>query len=140
MKDCIFCKIISGELPCSKVYEDNDIFAFMDIQPINQGHVLVVPKIHKELMVDLDDDLIKKLIIVGNKINKAIRKSDIKAEGVNFFLADGEAAGQEVFHVHLHLVPRFKKDGFDFIYPKGYTDKPESEELEKIAKKIKNKF
>lgn len=138
MKDCIFCKIINGELPCSKVYEDDDFLAFMDIKPVNKGHVLVIPKIHKELMVDLDDNLVKKLIIIGNKINKAIRKSNIKSEGVNFFLADGEAAGQEVFHVHLHLIPRFEKDGFGFKFPKGYTDKPERDELEQIAQKIKS--
>jgi histidine triad (HIT) family protein len=138
MKDCIFCKIINGELPCSKVYEDDDFLAFMDIQPVNKGHVLVIPKIHKELIVDLDDNLVKKLLIVGNKINKAIRKSDIKSEGVNFFLADGEAAGQEVFHVHLHLIPRFEKDGFGFTFPEGYAEKPERDELEKIAQKIKS--
>ncbi|MCK4233166.1 HIT family protein [candidate division WOR-3 bacterium] len=138
MKDCIFCKIINGELPCSKVYEDDDFLAFMDIQPVNKGHVLVIPKIHKESIVDLDDNLVKKLIIVGNKINKAIRKSDIKSDGVNFFLADGEAAGQEVFHVHLHLIPRFEKDGFGFTFPEGYVDKPERDELEQIAQKIKS--
>jgi len=137
MNNCVFCKIIEGKLPCSKIYEDEDFLAFMDIQPVNKGHILVIPKVHKELMAELDDDLVKKLMIIGNNINKAIRKSNIKPEGVNFFLADGEAAGQEVFHVHLHLIPRFTKDGFGFTFPEGYTDKPERNELDEVAKDIR---
>lgn len=137
-KNCIFCKIIKGELPCNKVYEDDDFLAFLDIQPINKGHILVIPKIHQKLIVDLEDNLVKKLIVVGNRINKAIRKSSIKSSGVNFLLADGEDAGQEVFHIHLHIIPRFKGDGFGFKFPKNYTDKPERDELEQIAREIKS--
>jgi len=137
MEDCIFCKIIKGELPSSKIYEDNELLAFMDVQPVNKGHVLIIPKKHKALMAELDDKILGNVIALANKINQAIRESDIKSEGINLFLADGEAAGQEVFHVHLHIIPRFQKDGFGFIFPEEYKDKPQREELDEISQKIK---
>jgi len=138
MENCIFCKIIKGDLPCSKIYEDNKILAFLDIQPINKGHVLIIPKTHKKLISELDDKTLGNMIILANKINQAIRESDIKSEGVNLFLADGEAAGQEVFHAHLHVIPRFDKDGFGVIFPKDYKDKSQREELDIISKKIQS--
>ena len=76
-------------------------------------------------------------MILAGKINSAIRKSKIRCEGINFLLADGQAAGQSVFHVHLHVVPRFKNDGFGFTFPKGYENKPDRNELGRLAKKIK---
>lgn len=108
MADCVFCKIIDGTFPNSNIYEDNDILAFMDVQPVNEGHILVVPKKHVELIADLDDEVSAKMFVIAGKINKALRKSDLKLEGVNYFLADGEAAGQEVLHAHLHIFPRFQ--------------------------------
>ncbi|MBD3299796.1 MAG: HIT domain-containing protein [Candidatus Moranbacteria bacterium] len=140
MENCIFCKIIKGELPCSKIYEDDEVFAFMDIRPINPGHVLVIPKKHEQLMTELDDKIIKKLIVVGNMINRAIRKSKVKSEGLNFHLSDGQAAGQEIFHVHLHLIPRFPRDGFGLVFPKRYKDKPKQGELDQVAKDIRSKL
>ena len=138
MADCVFCKIVSGEYTSSKIYEDDSILAFMDIQPVNKGHLLIIPKKHVELIADLDDDTSAKMIKLANKINNALRKSGVKLEGVNYFLADGEAAGQEVFHTHLHLIPRFKGDGFGFIFPDGYRVLlPERNELNSIAEKIK---
>ena len=138
MKNCIFCKIINGELPVSKIYEDDEVMAFMDIQPINKGHVLVIPKIHKQLITELDDHLVKKLMVIAKNINKAIRKSNVKSQAVNPLLSDGEAAGQEVYHVHLHVVPRFEGDGFGFNYPAGFRDKTQREELEAIAHDIRS--
>ena len=138
MTDCIFCKIINGELPSSKIYEDDKLLAFLDIQPINKGHVLIIPKQHKVLIAELDNKILGDMISLANKINQAIRQSDIKSEGINLFLADGEAAGQEVFHVHLHIIPRFQKDGFGFIFPENYKNKPPREELDLISQKIKS--
>lgn len=138
MKDCIFCKIINGELPSSKIYEDDELLAFLDIQPVNKGHVLIIPKQHKELIAELDNKTLGNMIALANKINQAIRESDIKSEGVNLFLADGEAAGQEVFHVHIHVIPRFSKDGFGFVFSKDYKNKPQREELNIISQKIKS--
>ncbi|MBT2622553.1 HIT family protein [Chryseobacterium sp. ISL-6] len=137
MTDCIFCKIINSELPASLIYEDDHVIAFMDIQPVNPGHILVVPKIHKELIAELDEDLTSRLFNVGAKINLAIRKSNIKSEGINYFLADGEAAGQEVFHTHLHIIPRFQNDGFGLKFHKTYYELPKREELDEICGNIK---
>lgn len=138
MADCVFCKIVSGEYTSSNIYEDDSILAFMDIQPVNEGHILIIPKIHVELIADLDDETSAKMIKLANSINNALRKSGVKLEGVNYFLADGEAAGQEVFHTHLHLIPRFKDDGFGFIFPVGYrVILPERDELNTIADSIK---
>lgn len=138
MNNCIFCKIIKGELPSSKIFEDNTLLAFLDIQPVNKGHVLIIPKQHKILIAELDNKILGDMISLANKINQAIRKSDIKSEGINLFLADGEAAGQEVFHVHLHIIPRFKKDGFGFIFPENYKNKPPRVELDLMSQQIKS--
>ncbi len=138
MADCVFCKIIDGTYTNSNIYEDDVIIAFMDIQPVNRGHILVVPKKHVELIADLDDETSAKMFVIANKINNALRKSDIKLEGVNYFLADGEAAGQEVFHTHLHIFPRYKDDGFGLTFNENYRKVlPERNELNIIAEKIK---
>lgn len=134
--NCIFCKIIKGEIPSTIVYETKEVLVFMDIQPVNKGHVLIVPKKHAQLVSELDDIYIQNLMIIGKKVSKAIRQSKIPCEGINFYIADGEAAGQEVPHVHLHLIPRFKNDGFRLVFPEGYGHKPERRELEVIAEKI----
>ncbi|MFH1630631.1 MAG: HIT domain-containing protein [Candidatus Aenigmatarchaeota archaeon] len=137
MDTCIFCEIVSGRLPCSRVYEDNDFLAFMDVKPVNRGHVLVVPKMHSDLVSGMSEESIGKMMIIAEKISSSIRKSDIKCEGINFFLADGEAAGQELFHVHLHVIPRFKNDGFGFKFPADYGNKTSRDELDELSRKIK---
>lgn len=109
---CIFCKIIKGELPASMVYEDDMVLAFLDIHPITPGHVLVVPKFHAELLVNLPTPDAAHMMKVGQKMDAALRASGLQCEGVNLFLADGKAAGQEVAHVHLHVFPRFYGDGY----------------------------
>ncbi|MCI0449529.1 MAG: HIT family protein [Chlorobi bacterium] len=138
MADCVFCKIIDGTYSGSKVYEDEGIIAFMDIQPVNQGHILIVPKKHVELIADLDDETSGKMFVLAGKINKALRKSGLKLEGINYFLADGEAAGQEVFHTHLHVFPRFEGDGFGLKFSENYRKVlPDRNKLNNIAEKIK---
>ena len=121
----------------SKVYEDNKFLAFMNIQLVNKWHVLIIPKKHYELVSDMDKKSLGEIRIIVERINSAIRKSKIKCQGINFFLADEEAAGQEVFHVHLHVIPRFKNDDFGFKFPKNYKNKPEIKEIEEAARKIK---
>ncbi len=137
---CIFCKIVKKELPYSKVYEDKDFLALMDIKPINKGHVLVIPKKHSELISEMNKTDISKMMVVAEKISSAIRKSRIRCRGINFFLADGRAAGQEVLHVHLHVIPRFLNDGFGFKFPDNYGNKPSKKELERLAEKIKREL
>lgn len=138
MSDCAFCKVISGEYSSSKIYEDDSLLAFMDIQPVNAGHLLIVPKKHVELMADLDEETSAKMMVLAKRINNALRLSGLKLEAVNYFLADGESAGQEVFHTHLHLIPRFKNDGFGLTFPEDYVNLPEKEELDSIALMVKS--
>ncbi|QXF81559.1 Diadenosine tetraphosphate (Ap4A) hydrolase [Rhodococcus pyridinivorans] len=112
MTDCIFCAIVAGQSPASVVLDDPDVLAFMDIRPFTPGHLLVIPKRHASGLAQLDPDDGAKVFTAGQRIATAMRASDLPIEGVNMFLADGAAAGQEVFHVHLHLVPRSAGDGF----------------------------
>lgn len=140
MDDCIFCSIIKGSLPASIIYEDKYLLAFMDIQPVNKGHVLIISRQHKELIFELDDIILSRMFVLAKNINNAIRESGIKAEGINLFLADGKSAGQEVMHVHLHIIPRFLNDGFGFIFPEGYEKRPQRNELDIISEKIKSRL
>lgn len=134
---CIFCRIASGELPASIVYEDGQAIAFLDIQPINPGHVLVVPKYHAQSMEDLPEEDAAHMMRVGQIIDKALRKSDLRCEGVNMFIADGRVAGQDVDHIHLHVFPRFKEDGFELKVPSGARKPPGREQLDETAGKLK---
>lgn len=135
-ENCVFCNILSGELECSEVYSDEKVVAFLDIQPVNPGHVLVIPRKHTSYLNELDHDLGGKLFQVGQKVAAAIRKSDLQCEGINFLLADGEAAGQEVWHTHLHIMPRFANDGFGFKFSDKYFEKPSRAELNQVAHRI----
>ncbi len=135
---CVFCRIIAGEVPASKVYEDEQSFAFLDIQPITPGHILVIPKIHTKSLLELPKAEAAHLMVVGQKMDQALRESGLSCEGVNLFLADGRAAGQEVDHVHLHVFPRFEGDGFGFRFGSGYRKQPGREELDRNAEKIRH--
>lgn len=135
--NCIFCKIIEGISPVSIAYEDEKVLAFPPIQPVNDGHILVVPKKHAPYLDDLDEQTTLHIIRIARKIAVAIRKSKYRCEGINLFVADGEAAGQEVFHFHLHVYPRFKGDGFGFKYDRSrHFVHLSRAELDEIAKEI----
>lgn len=134
---CLFCKLVKGEIESSKVYEDKDILAFLDIQPVNSGHILIIPKKHAELVSEVDDKILGLMFKISKRLNNALRKTDIKCNGVNYFLADGEEAMQEVLHVHLHVFPRYKRDGFALKFPKKYFTLPSREELNDVAEKIR---
>jgi len=110
--DCILCQLVEGRLPVSRVHEDAQVVAFMDHQPVNPGHVLVVPRQHAPLLDDLDEDLGAAVYRVAHRISRALRRSRLRCEGINLFLADGEAAFQEVPHMHLHVFPRYAGDSF----------------------------
>lgn len=140
MSNCIFCKIIEGKAESSIVYEDALCLAFMDIQPVNAGHVLVVPKVHTAYWKDIDEELAGHLFKIGVKVDKALRKSGVRCEGVNFFAADGRAAFQEVFHAHLHIFPRYKGDGFRLKFGEDYKKLPTRTVLEETAIAIKTQI
>lgn len=137
-RDCIFCKLLAGESEASFVYRDDSCAAFMDIQPVNPGHLLVVPNRHAPYLADLAEEEGAQIFRVARRLAAALRGSGVKCEGVNFFLADGEAAMQEVFHVHLHVFPRFRGDGFGLKFPPGYSNKPGRDGLDAVAEMIKN--
>jgi diadenosine tetraphosphate (Ap4A) HIT family hydrolase len=120
----------------SLVHEDERAVAFMDIQPLVRGHMLVVPRAHAAYLADLDPDDGAHLFRVGQLAAAALRRSELRCEGVNFLLADGEAAGQDVFHVHLHVLPRFEGDGFGFRLPPGYSVRPRTE-LDEAAEALR---
>lgn len=110
MDDCIFCKIIKGDLPCTKVYEDENVFAFLSIEPNNQGHTLVLPKNHSRNILDVTERDIETLFLGVQKISKAII-SGLSVSGVNVIMNNEPEAGQAVFHSHVHIIPRIKDDG-----------------------------
>ncbi len=130
---CIFCKIVAGEIPSSKVFEDDHVLAFLDIRPINPGHTLVIPKLHTANLAELDHRTGGRIFQVGMKIASALRHSGLRCEGVNFWLADGKAAFQEVPHVHLHVIPRFTGDNLRIKTGPEYGKTPSRDELEKHA-------
>ena len=137
MQETIFSRIISGELEGSFVYRDEMVSAFLDLHPINPGHTLVVPNKPVPSLTDLDDETAAHIFNVGRKVAQAIRESDLKCEGINLLLSDGEVAGQEVFHVHLHVVPRTTDDGFGFKYQAPSFEGAERQQLNKVAEQIK---
>jgi len=135
MDDCIFCKIIWHAGAASIVHEDDVSLAFMDTNPLAPGHLLVVPKQHCAYLSELKDEIGGHLFRVAMRLNRAVRASGLRCEGVNLLLADGEAAGQEVFHVHLHLFPRFSGDTFRVEADSPLY--PSRAELDSTAKQIR---
>lgn len=123
MDDCVFCLIERGDAPASIVYEDELVLAFLDIRPVNDGHTLVIPRRHDVTLADLEEDTAARMFSVARRVAAALRASPLRCEGVNLAVADGEAAGQEVFHSHLHVIPRWSGDGFtiDADFEPGVT-------------------
>jgi histidine triad (HIT) family protein len=135
---CVFCGIIAGRSPASAVWRGDECTAFMDIQPINAGHVLVAPDEHATRLADLPEITGARMLRIAQRIAAALYESGLDCEGVNLFLADEEAAGHDVFHVHLHVIPRFDGDGFGLKFGPDYANRPDRETLEVTAKRIKD--
>lgn len=132
--DCIFCRIVSGELPSCMVYEDDDSAAFMDIGPIIQGHALVIPKRHFANIFETPPELLQKVITVVRKIAQA-QADGLDADGVNVVQSNGKPAGQVVPHIHFHVIPRFVGDGHSWNWnPASYSG---TGEMEKFAERIR---
>lgn len=134
--ECVFCQILKGEAPATYTYEDDSVVAFMDIQPITHGHMLVVPRAHAVLMSEVDDSVAMRAFRVARKLAAAARAS-LGATGVNLFVADGEVAFQDVPHFHVHVIPRYPKDGFGLTFPSTYNQPPSRAELETISTAIR---
>ena len=138
MGECIFCQIVEGKVPASVVHRDDVVMAFMDIRPVNTGHVLVIPLKHFAEMSDMDEETGMRLFQVTMRVQKAVRASGVRCEGINLFLADGEAAFQEVFHVHMHIIPRFRGDSFKI--KADWSRQPSRADLDDVAGKIRGAY
>jgi histidine triad (HIT) family protein len=137
VSDCVFCQILAGRLPSSPISRDDLCTAFLDIQPVNPGHVLIVPNVHAPFLADLDQETGAHMFRVAQRLAQALRRSGVRCEGVNLLLADGAAAMQEVFHVHLHVLPRYAGDGFGFRFGPTYSQRPGRAELDATASQIR---
>ena len=138
MSDCIFCQIIAGESPASVFYEDDIVLGLMTIGPVTSGHSMILPKKHFTYMADMDEETGRHLFTITQRTAAAIRQSSIRCEGNNLFLADGEAASQEVFHLHMHIFPRYRGDSFKLVA--DWKNKPPRDELDQVAGQIKSAY
>lgn len=140
MTDCIFCKIINNEIPSRKIYEDDDVVAFLDITQVTPGHTLVVPKKHVADIFEVDEVLAATVASKIPKIAKAIKKSNPKIKGMNIINNNGKVAYQSVFHSHIHILPRFDEQDDFSIHFGDHSKNFTSEELDNIALTIKSKL
>src|SRR3954468_2002653 len=131
MKECIFCKIVAGELPSYKVYEDDKTLAFLDINPVQDGHTLVIPKSHAVNIFDISAEDWAAVQETVRKVAAVLEKS-MSADGVNLIMNNREHAGQVVEHAHVHMIPRYKGDGLH-LWPHHPIKR---EQAESIAEKI----
>jgi histidine triad (HIT) family protein len=133
MSDCVFCKIVAGQIPSTQVYEDEHTVAFMDIGQVNPGHVLVAVKKHADNLYALEEAQAAAVARASARVARAIRDA-FKPEGLSVYQANGKAAGQTVFHYHVHLLPRHAGDGMELTWP---VKNPPRELLEDYAGKIR---
>ena len=135
MKDenCIFCKLANGDIPTATVYEDEYLRAIMDAAPANKGHIIILPKSHAANIYELEDEYVSRTFVLAKKLAVALKKLT-GCDGVNILQNNGEAAGQTVFHFHVHVIPRFKNDDCTIVWkPTSYEDGEASEVAKKIA-------
>ena len=133
MNDCVFCQIVNWETPSQRVYEDGHYIAFLDINPVNFGHTLIISREHYENIEATPEDALLEMMKIGKKLGPAIAKA-VGADGYNITINNGVAAGQAVFHIHIHIIPRFVNDGFAAWH--GRSRYAEGE-MGKMAGKIK---
>ena len=135
MKDenCIFCKLANGDIPTATVYEDEYLRAIMDAAPANKGHIIILPKSHAADIYELNDEYVSRAFVLAKKLAVTLKKLT-GCDGVNILQNNGEAAGQTVFHFHVHVIPRFKDDDCTIVWkPTSYEDGEASEVAKKIA-------
>ncbi|WP_423189726.1 HIT family protein [Alkalibacterium sp. f15] len=140
MSECIFCKIIEGDIPSRKVYEDDDVIAILDMSQVTKGHTLVISKEHVRNILDYSDDLAAKVFSKIPKIARAVKGFDPTCKGLNVLMNNEEIASQSVFHGHIHLLPRYDKgDGFGLKW-ETHTDDYSEEQLDQIMAAIKKEL
>lgn len=139
MSDCIFCKIVNGEIPASKVFENEHVVAFLDISQVTKGHTLVIPKVHKENLYELTPEIASEVFKVAPEIANAI-KDAFHPVGLNVLNNNGEKAGQSVFHFHMHLIPRYGEgDGFGAVWKSNQSNYT-PDDLKRIAESISSQL
>ena len=130
MKDenCIFCKIGSGDIPSYKLYEDEDFKVFLDLSPTSYGHVLIIPKEHYKNLFELDDTIASKALVLAKKVGAAMMNT-LHCDGLNVLQNNGEAAGQTMFHFHIHLIPRYKEDDTKIIFAENSLTEDDAKKI-----------
>lgn len=131
--NCIFCSILRGDIPSTQLYSDEHVVSFLDIGPVNRGHALVIPRAHYETLFDLPLELAAPITSALQRVGNALMKAT-GAEGINILQNNFTAAGQVVFHVHWHIIPRFSQDGLT-LWPQGQYDTPEA--MQVLAESIR---
>ncbi|MEV4052216.1 HIT family protein [Amycolatopsis sp. NPDC049688] len=132
--ECVFCAIASGRAPAAFVHEDDEFVAIVDLRPVTTGHLLVLPRPHHPDLASLPAAAGARMFTIAHELAAAVRRTDLRCEAINLFLADGEAAGQEIPHVHLHVIPRFPGDGFVLSADWRVRSR---EELAEVAAKVR---
>lgn len=134
--NCIFCKISNGEIPSKTLYEDDDFRVILDISPASKGHAIILPKKHATNIYELPEEEASKIFVVAKKVATAMEKI-LNCDGMNILQNNGETAGQSVFHLHVHLIPRYKDDNLKIKWTPGNSDDVlEDELLEQIKKEL----
>ena len=134
--DCIFCMIANGEIPSATVYEDSICRVILDVNPANKGHALIIPKEHFDNIYSMDAETAAKIFTIATEVAKA-QKAELNPDGLNILQNNGEAAGQTVFHFHMHLVPRYIKDNVTMTWIPGKAD---TEELSALSKALRKRI
>lgn len=134
--DCIFCKIANSEIPSATVYEDSICRVILDVNPANKGHALIIPKEHFDNIYSMDAETAAKIFTIATEVAKA-QKAELNPDGLNILQNNGEAAGQTVFHFHMHLVPRYIKDNVTMTWIPGKAD---TEELSALSKALRKRI
>jgi len=136
-ESCLFCEILKGTEPASFVYRDDRLAVFMDLFPVTRGHLLIVPMAHVASMTAVDPDVAAAMMNRAQQLAKAVMQSALACDGYNLFVADGGAADQDIFHAHLHVIPRHHADGFELKYPPGYPIEDKRSVLDGVAETIR---
>lgn len=136
-EDCIFCKIANGEIPSATVYEDEDFRVILDIAPAAKGHALILPKNHYDDLWELGEQEAQKVLLLAAKISAAQKKA-LNCDGINVLQNNGTAAGQSVFHFHMHLIPRYNEDQMDIPWKTLSYEDGEAEEVCTLIQKALN--
>lgn len=140
MENCIFCKIVKGEISSAKIWEDEKVFVFLDINPLSKGHCLIIPKKHSENIFDIEEETLKEIIKTAKNLAQKMKKF-LKATGVNLVNSSGVDAEQSIPHFHFHLIPRYENDNLEMTKWWGSKSlKSGTEELEGLAEKIKKEL